>query len=94
MKTQQSDQDYIREVVCRVIATDSEDESILLDISGDSFESEVRRAAVDGIIETTFDNNFMNFIKSMRIADITAAQAATAVSVMSALSDRNNKTGG
>lgn len=82
------DNDYVREVMAQLTFLETEDDTLLRDLQAAGFEGDMRRAAVDGVIAQMWEPNTMDFCKAMRMADVTALQAARVISAFSILNGR------
>ncbi len=80
--------DYNRSVLAHLASLENEDDTMLTDLQGDSVEAEIRRAAVDGIIAKMWDRNLIEFCDAMRIAGVSAQQAALVLQAFNTLYER------
>lgn len=86
--------DYMRDVMAHLAFLETEDDTLLRDLQGDSIEAEIRRAAADGVIAQMWDQNLVDFLAAMRITNITAAQAAQVIKAFDTMHGRRNNFGG
>jgi hypothetical protein len=84
------DNDYVREVMAQLMFLETEDDTLLRDIEAAGLEGNMRRAAIDGVIAQMWEPNTMDFCKAMRMADVTALQAARVISAFGILNGRRN----
>ena len=80
--------DYMRTVLAYLAALESEDQTLLNDLSIEGIEGDMRRAAIDGVIAEMWDQNLVDFCTAMRIAGITAQQAAQVIKSFNTMHER------
>lgn len=88
MKTVDDRADYNRNVLAHLAFLETEDDTLLRDLQGDSFDAQMRRAAVDGVISQMWDQNLMDFCSAMRIAGVAAQQAAHVMKAFNVMQER------
>lgn len=74
--------------MAHLVCLETEDDTMLKDLSGEGFEADMRRAAVDGVISQMWDRNMKDFCSAMQIANISASQAAQVITVFTMLQGR------